>query len=60
MCHQVTCETCGRPTWSGCGGHIEQALVGVPIIERCACEQSFATASNADSIDSPFKRLFGR
>jgi hypothetical protein len=35
MCQQVTCRTCGRPTWTGCGQHIEQALAGVPNAKRC-------------------------
>ena len=37
MCARVTCPDCGRPTWSGCGQHIEQALAGVPEAERCSC-----------------------
>jgi hypothetical protein len=60
MCHQVTCETCGKPTWSGCGSHIEQALAGVPNYERCSCDQDFAAASSAHSTEGPFTRFFGR
>lgn len=37
MCHQITCPTCSKPTWEGCGQHIEHALKGVPSNERCAC-----------------------
>ncbi len=37
MCARVTCTTCGRPTWDGCGQHVEEALTGVPQSERCAC-----------------------
>lgn len=35
MCRPVTCKTCGKPTWSGCGRHVEQALAGVPRSDRC-------------------------
>ncbi len=35
MCRRVTCRTCGKLTWAGCGNHIEQALAGVPKKERC-------------------------
>jgi len=35
MCRQITCEECGKPTWTGCGQHIEQALADVPEAERC-------------------------
>lgn len=37
MCTKVTCQTCGRPTWRGCGLHIEEALHDVPVEERCDC-----------------------
>lgn len=37
MCQKVTCDTCGKPTWQGCGEHIEQALADVPPAERCTC-----------------------
>ena len=28
MCKRVDCETCTKPTWQGCGMHIDQALEG--------------------------------
>ena len=37
MCHQITCPRCGKPTWEGCGQHIEIALKNVPASERCSC-----------------------
>jgi hypothetical protein len=27
-----------KPTWEGCGEHIEDALAGVPMDERCTCK----------------------
>ncbi|WP_344736748.1 hypothetical protein [Microbacterium awajiense] len=35
MCQAVTCKTCGKTTWAGCGQHIDQALAGVPASQRC-------------------------
>jgi hypothetical protein len=35
MCTPVTCGTCGKITWAGCGLHIEEALAGVPEQHRC-------------------------
>jgi hypothetical protein len=35
MCSRVTCKTCGRPTYSGCGQHVEQVLGNVPKADRC-------------------------
>lgn len=37
MCMQVSCPKCGKPTWAGCGMHIEQALANVPKDKRCKC-----------------------
>ena len=34
MCHQVNCRSCKKPTWFGCGHHIDSALGNV-----CACWQ---------------------
>eukprot|EP01115_Flamella_aegyptia_P001091 TRINITY_DN11684_c2_g1_i1.p1 TRINITY_DN11684_c2_g1~~TRINITY_DN11684_c2_g1_i1.p1 ORF type:complete len:53 (-),score=1.95 TRINITY_DN11684_c2_g1_i1:235-393(-) len=35
MCYQVECNYCGKPTWSGCGRHIESALKNVSVDKRC-------------------------
>eukprot|EP00967_Tisochrysis_lutea_P102946 scaffold155215_cov39-Tisochrysis_lutea.AAC.1 len=35
MCFKCDCPTCGKPSWKGCGMHIEQALRGVPVESRC-------------------------
>ncbi|MFC5369863.1 hypothetical protein [Arcanobacterium bovis] len=52
MCSEVTCSTCGKATWAGCGQHIESALAGVPQSQRCTCEKT----SNGGF----FGRIFGR
>jgi len=35
MCSRVTCSKCQKPTWSGCGEHVEQALADVALKDRC-------------------------
>lgn len=35
MCARVTCDVCGKATWEGCGQHVEEALYGVPVEQRC-------------------------
>jgi hypothetical protein len=35
MCSRRNCRSCGKPTWSGCGAHIESALHGVKKEDRC-------------------------
>uniref|UniRef100_A0A061R4Q0 Uncharacterized protein n=1 Tax=Tetraselmis sp. GSL018 TaxID=582737 RepID=A0A061R4Q0_9CHLO len=37
MCRRVQCQQCMKPTWAGCGMHIEQALSGVKPEDRCKC-----------------------
>lgn len=37
MCMRVSCDICGKPTWAGCGNHIEEALAGVAKSDRCQC-----------------------
>ena len=57
MCRRVTCSVCKKPTWAGCGQHIEQALAGVPKGDRCRCTEAEKKAATGDGI---FARLFGR
>ena len=49
MCHQITCATCHKPTWEGCGEHIEYALKGVPPNERCTCPRSKPSDSKSQT-----------
>ena len=35
MCRAVTCKTCGKTTWAGCGQHVNQVMAGVPAGNRC-------------------------
>ena len=39
MCRLVECRKCGRPTYAGCGAHVEQVLGHVPPAERCECRE---------------------
>ena len=57
MCRRITCRTCGKATWAGCGNHVEQALAGVPRSERCSCPPAAARPGSANSW---FTRLLGR
>lgn len=37
MCRRVQCERCGRPSFAGCGRHVEEVLGDVPPAARCNC-----------------------
>jgi hypothetical protein len=65
MCRRVNCSTCGKPTFAGCGAHIEQVLGDVPAAQRCRCrEEKSAGAPSAapTSGEAPtwMTRLFGK
>jgi hypothetical protein len=44
MCRRVECEKCGKPSWAGCGAHIEQVLGDVPVADRCRCDEILVKA----------------
>ncbi|MFD8753312.1 hypothetical protein ACFV0O_20415 [Kitasatospora sp. NPDC059577] len=54
MCRRVACRRCGKPTYAGCGMHVEQVLAGVPASARCACTAQERTGGGW------LARLFGR
>ena len=61
MCRRVTCSSCGKPTFAGCGMHVEQVLGDVAPEDRCKCKEKGAgkpQASAAGSGESLWKRLF--
>ncbi len=37
MCRRTTCKKCKKPSWAGCGAHVEQVLGDVPESDRCQC-----------------------
>ena len=60
MCTRVTCPSCNKPTYSGCGRHVEQVLGNVPVEQRCNCRERDAAGDDAAKDPaSLFRRLFG-
>jgi hypothetical protein len=57
MCSRITCNQCGKATWTGCGQHIDQALAGVAKDQRCTCDEG---AGSADTHKSLFSSIFSR
>ncbi len=54
MCSKITCSKCGKPSWSGCGAHVEAVLGHIPKADRCQCR---AQAPQGVSL---FDKLFRR
>ncbi|MGH7296801.1 MAG: hypothetical protein ACRELB_17820 [Polyangiaceae bacterium] len=61
MCQRVTCSSCGKPTFVGCGRHVEQVLGDVAPADRCSCGQKKSQAGQAGQGGEPsfWKRLLG-
>ena len=67
MCRRIDCRKCGRPTFAGCGAHVEQVLGDVPAAQRCRCreEQPKAPAGAGagaapTDLRSRLRSLFGK
>ena len=54
MCQRVICSTCNKPTYAGCGRHVEEVLGAVPREQRCKCREGRAAEPTF------FERLFGK
>ncbi len=49
MCRRVTCKSCGKPSYAGCGMHIESVLADVPQGDRCTCRDTAPRSGKASS-----------
>ena len=54
MCRAVTCKTCGKTTWAGCGNHVAQVKRSVPASQWCPGNHP------KEERGGVFSRLFGR
>lgn len=62
MCRRVSCPRCGKPSFAGCGMHVEQVLGDVPKAQRCRCNEAGAqkAAPAAGASGGFFASLFGK
>jgi len=63
MCRRIDCSSCGRPTYTGCGAHIEQVLGDVPPAERCHCREQKSEKAGTEAKGagrSWLRSLFGK
>lgn len=47
MCYPVTCATCNKTTWSGCGEHIDSVKQQVPAAQWCPGHEPEVGAESA-------------
>ena len=57
MCRQVECSECNKPTYAGCGMHVEQVLGDVPREARCTCRDK--PRKDAPEAPSILRRILG-
>jgi hypothetical protein len=53
MCSRIECPKCHRPTFAGCGAHVEQVLGSVPKADRCNCREQAAKAKSGPKVEQP-------
>ncbi|WP_414975417.1 hypothetical protein [Gordonia sp. (in: high G+C Gram-positive bacteria)] len=57
----MTCKTCGKTTWAGCGQHVATVKAGVPASQWCAGKHSKAEIEAAKARrGGVFARMFSR
>jgi len=49
MCRRVQCPSCEKPTFAGCGMHVDQVLGDVPKANRCRCGEKRTDKPAANS-----------
>ena len=59
MCYPVTCGTCNKTTWSGCGEHIDSVKAQVPAAQWCPGHESGVDSETAAK-SGFFAKLRGR
>jgi hypothetical protein len=62
MCQRIACAECKKPTYAGCGRHIEAVLGDVPPEARCVCRTALKQAVKGEASKEPsfFRRILGR
>lgn len=56
MCRAVSCKTCGKTTWAGCGQHVAQVQAGVPADQWCPGHERAADAGPGGLFGRFFRR----
>lgn len=60
MCSRVTCSKCGKPSFVGCGRHVDAVLGHVPPEQRCRCREEAALRETGARDERSFlRRVFG-
>jgi hypothetical protein len=58
MCQRITCRECGKPSFAGCGRHVESVLGDVPRAKRCPGHAPKAASEGKGQSPSAIGKLF--
>jgi hypothetical protein len=58
VCQRIQCPTCKKPSFVGCGRHVEQVLGDVAPEDRCRCHEE--KRDSTSKVSSFFERLLGK
>ncbi|RHZ52895.1 hypothetical protein Glove_456g23 [Diversispora epigaea] len=50
MCYKITCQTCQKFTWAGCGRHADSVMKNVPENEKCKCSENAKVNNSASYV----------
>ncbi|MEZ4405085.1 MAG: hypothetical protein R3A52_01155 [Polyangiales bacterium] len=56
----MNCSRCNKPTFAGCGMHVEQVLGDVPPANRCRCNEEASDAAASGQPRPWWRDLLGR
>lgn len=60
MCRAITCTTCGKTTWAGCGQHVDAVKRTVPASQWCNGHESSSDRDATAERPGLLARLLGR
>jgi len=56
VCYPVSCKTCGKTSWAGCGQHVADVKRSVPAAQWCGGHADAPSAAPQGFL----ARIFGR
>lgn len=60
MCRRTECPDCKKPSYAGCGRHIDQVLGDVPPADRCHChEKKGSESATPGGVADVLRRFLG-
>jgi len=59
MCQPVTCNSCNKTTYTGCGQHLDEVFAGLSADQICKCGTDEDTRSDEQKEKDLLNRILG-